>query len=136
MEKYILITGGGGFIGSFVADELLERGHRVRVLDNLSKQVHGPNPSRPSYLNSEAELVVGDVRDPEAVRRALAGIDAVYHFAAMAGIGQSMYEIASYTDVNNRGTAVLLQELIDRPVERLIVASSMTLSRAFLLKRA
>ncbi|HEU4564906.1 MAG TPA: NAD-dependent epimerase/dehydratase family protein, partial [Gemmatimonadaceae bacterium] len=68
-----------------------------------------------------------DVRDPEAVRRALRGIDAVYHLAAAVGVGQSMYEIAHYTDVNNMGTAVLLEALVERPVERLVVASSMSL---------
>jgi dTDP-L-rhamnose 4-epimerase len=123
----ILITGGAGFIGSHVADELLRRGHRVRALDNLSPQVHGPGAKRPRYLNTDVELVEGDVRDCLAVRRALAGVDAVYHFAAAVGVGQSMYEIEQYTSVNNGGTAVLLQELIDRPVQRLIVASSMSL---------
>jgi dTDP-L-rhamnose 4-epimerase len=123
----ILITGGAGFIGSHVADELLRRGHRVRALDNLSPQVHGPGSVRPRYLNADVELVEGDVRDRLAVRRALAGVDAVYHFAAAVGVGQSMYEIDHYTSVNNGGTAVLLQELIERPVERLIVASSMSL---------
>jgi dTDP-L-rhamnose 4-epimerase len=123
----ILITGGAGFIGSHVADELLRCGHRVRALDNLSPQVHGPARERPAYLNDDVELVEGDVRDRFAVRRALAGIDAVYHFAAAVGVGQSMYEIDHYTSVNDGGTAVLLQELIERPVERLIVASSMSI---------
>ena len=70
---------------------------------------------------------MGDVRDADAVRRALDGIDAVYHFAAAVGVGQSMYEIEHYTDVNNRGTAVLLEALARDPVERLVVASSMSL---------
>jgi dTDP-L-rhamnose 4-epimerase len=123
----ILITGGAGFIGSHLADELLAHGHHVRVLDNLGPQVHGPNPKRPEYLSPEVELVTGDVRDENAVRKSLAGIDAVFHLAAMVGVGQSMYEIANYTAVNNGGTATLLQALIDNPVERLIVASSMSL---------
>jgi dTDP-L-rhamnose 4-epimerase len=99
----------------------------VRALDNLAEQVHGGGRSRPEYLDPEVELIVGDVRDRDAVRRALAGIDAVYHLAAAVGVGQSMYEIAHYTDVNNRGTAVLLEALAERPVERLVVASSMSL---------
>jgi dTDP-L-rhamnose 4-epimerase len=127
MSKHILITGGAGFIGSHLADELLGRGYRVRALDNLLPQVHGAACERPPYLSADVELVVGDVRDPAAVRRALAGVDAVYHFAAMVGVGQSMYEVAQYTAVNNLGTAVLLEALIERPVERLVVASSMSL---------
>ena len=123
----ILITVGAGFIGSHVADELLHHGHRVRALDNLSPQVHGADATRPAYLDRDVELVRGDVRDPDAVRRALDGIDAVYHFAAAVGVGQSMYEVDHYTSVNNRGTAVLLEAIIDHPVERLVVASSMSL---------
>ncbi|HEV7298538.1 MAG TPA: NAD-dependent epimerase/dehydratase family protein [Tepidisphaeraceae bacterium] len=127
MSKRILITGGAGFIGSHLADELLERGYRVRVLDHLSAQVHGEDVRRPEYLHPDVELTIGDVRDPAAVRRAMAGVDAVYHLAAAVGVGQSMYEIANYTSLNNLGTAVLLEALIERPVERLVVASSMSI---------
>src|SRR4051795_8215840 len=127
MSGRILITGGAGFIGSHVADELLEHGYRVRTLDNLSEQVHGPGASRPGYLSPDVEMVEGDVRDPEAVRKALEGIDAVFHLAARVGVGQSMYEIERYTSVNNLGTSVLLEALIERPVERLVVASSMSI---------
>lgn len=123
----ILITGGAGFIGSHLADELIAQGYQVRVLDSLSPQVHGPNQERPDYLDPEVELVVGDVRDETVVRRSLTGVDAVCHFAAMAGVGQSMYEVAKYTSVNNEGTATLLQALIEKPVERLIVGSGMSL---------
>jgi dTDP-L-rhamnose 4-epimerase len=127
MPEQILITGGAGFIGSHLADELLAAGHRVRVLDSLSPQVHGDSPRRPEYLDPEVELVVGDVCDADAVRSALQGIDAVYHFAAAVGVGQSMYEVVHYTRVNNLGSAVLLEALIKQPVRRLIVASSMSL---------
>jgi len=127
MNKRILITGGAGFIGSHLADEMLSNNYTVRALDNLSPQVHGSDADRPAYLDPEVELIVGDVRDPEAVRRALKDIDAVFHLAAMVGVGQSMYQIDQYTSVNNMGTAVLLQELIGRPVEKLVVASSMSL---------
>lgn len=127
MNKRILITGGAGFIGSHLADELLAHGYQVRVLDCLAPQVHGANAKKPDYLNSEVELLVGDVCDPETVRRALEGIDAVCHLAALVGVGQSMYEVAPYTEVNNLGTATLLQALIERPVERLLVASSMSI---------
>src|SRR5699024_1266113 len=107
MAKKILITGGAGFIGSHLADELLQQGYEVRALDNLSPQVHGENSPRPSYLHPNVELHRGDIRDPEAVKRALEGTDAVFHLAAMVGVGQSMYQINHYTEVNNLGTAVL-----------------------------
>ncbi len=126
MGKHILITGGAGFIGSHLADELLRAGHSVRVLDNLSPQVH-PERKRPDYLSRDVELIVGDVREPDVTRRSLRTIDAVYHFAATVGVGQSMYEIARYTSTNNLGTAVLLEEIARRPVERLVVASSMSI---------
>ena len=122
----ILITGGAGFIGSHLADELILRGHRVRALDSLTPQVHGPAALRPPYLHPDVELVRGDVCDPAAVRAALDRVDAVYHFAAAVGVGQSMYEIDSYVATNNMGTAVLLQQLTERPVARLVVASSMS----------
>jgi dTDP-L-rhamnose 4-epimerase len=127
MAKKVLITGGAGFVGSHVADELLETGYAVRVLDNLTPQVHGTRARRPEYLATEVEFVRGDVRDPEAVSRALEGVDSVFHFAAIVGVGQSMYEIANYTSTNTQGTAVLLEALAQRPVERLVVASSMSI---------
>lgn len=127
MMKRILITGGAGFIGSHLADELLAQGYQVRILDSLSSQVHGPGSERPEYLDPDCELIVGDVRDEATLRKALKGVNAVYHFAAMVGVGQSMYEVAKYTSVNNEGTAMLLQVLIEKPVERLVVASSMSL---------
>lgn len=128
--NHVLITGGAGFVGSHLADELLSHGYRVRALDNLSPQVHGTAAKRPSYLDPDVELMTGDVRDPSAVRKALQGIDAVYHLAASVGVGQSMYEISQYTSVNNLGTAVLLETIVKNArtkVERLIVASSMSL---------
>jgi dTDP-L-rhamnose 4-epimerase len=127
MSKHVLITGGAGFIGSHLADQLLAAGHRVRALDNLSPQVHGPDAVAPAYLDREVELVVGDVRDPQACRRALDGIDVVFHLAARVGVGQSMYEIARYTEVNNDGTATLLEAAVESPIERLVVASSMSI---------
>ena len=124
--KCVLITGGAGFIGSHLADELLSSGYRVRVLDELIEQVHGPDAARPDYLDPEVELQVGSVCDREAVARALEGVDFVYHLAARVGVGQSMYQIVDYAEVNDVGTAVLLELLSERPVERLVVASSMS----------
>ncbi|MFW5812807.1 MAG: SDR family NAD(P)-dependent oxidoreductase [Fibrobacterota bacterium] len=126
MSKRILITGGAGFIGSHLADELLEHGYQVRVLDNLSPQVHGPASKCPDYLNSDAEFVKGDVCCPATVREVLQGIDAVFHFAAAVGVGQSMYQVHRYTNVNNIGTAVLLEQLVENAVGKLVVASSMS----------
>ncbi|WP_040621078.1 NAD-dependent epimerase/dehydratase family protein [Rhodovulum sp. PH10] len=125
MPTRVLVTGGAGFIGSHVTDLLLERGFAVRVLDNLDPQVHDGNDT-PRHLSAEAELIVGDVRDPDAVARALDGAGAVIHLAASVGVGQSMYEIASYTEVNDLGTAVLMEALLRRPVERMVIASSMS----------
>jgi dTDP-L-rhamnose 4-epimerase len=122
----VLITGGAGFIGSHLADDLILRGHDVRALDNLSPQVHG-QVDRPGYLHPDVDLRRGDVRNADDVARAMTGIDAVFHLASAVGVGQSMYEIEHYTSTNNVGTAVLLEAIIKRPVERLVVASSMSL---------
>jgi dTDP-L-rhamnose 4-epimerase len=131
MNKTILITGGAGFIASHCADLLLRHGYTVKALDNLDAQIHGGERRPPSYLDRRVELIVGDIRSPRTVRRALADIDAVIHLAARVGVGQSMYEVAGYTDVNGRGTAVLLEAMIERakrrPFDRLVVASSMSI---------
>jgi len=130
MPGTALITGGAGFIGSHCASLLLDEGYQVRVLDNLDAQVHGSDRRAPSYLDRHVELVTGDIRSPRLVRRALADVDAVIHLAARVGVGQSMYEVADYTDVNSRGTAILLEAMIERakrrPFGRLVVASSMS----------
>src|SRR5579871_687574 len=136
MPKHILITGGAGFIGSHVAAQLLKYSYKVRALDSLVPQVHGPERRRPKYLDSEVELLIGDIRDREIVSRALEGIDAVVHLVALVGVGQSMYQIDEYTSVNNLGTAILMQALIRKPVERLVVASSMSVYGEGLYKNA
>src|SRR3954454_21642867 len=135
MSRRILVTGGAGFIGSHLADELLSAGYQVRAFDNLSPQVHEKS-ERPAYLDREVELVVGDVRNRDALTRALDNVDAVVHLAAQVGVGQSMYRIEDYTATNVVGTATLLEALIDRPVERLIVASSMSIYGEGLYRRA
>ncbi len=126
MKGTVLLTGGAGFIGSHVAVELLKAGYHVRILDSLVTQVHGEDPGRPDYLHDDAEFILGDVRNPEILDEALSGVEAVYHFVAMVGVGQSMYQIAEYTSVNNLGTAVLLERLVKQHVNKLIVASSMS----------
>ena len=127
--RSVLVTGGAGFVGSHLVDALLARGDRVRVLDSLDPQVHGPDRRPPAWLAPDAELAAGDVRDADAVRRALRGVEVVYHLAAAVGVGQSMYQVADYTAVNTLGTAHLLQALVDdrAGVEKLVVASSMSI---------
>ena len=135
MAETILITGGAGFIGRTLARALLAQGHRVRVLDSLIEQVHGQAGAAGSAgtagaaggLPVEAEVIIGDVRDPDAVARALKGADKVVHLAAEVGVGQSMYAVDRYVSVNDHGTAVLFQGLIEAPVRRVVVASSMSI---------
>jgi dTDP-L-rhamnose 4-epimerase len=134
-DTHVLITGGAGFIGSHLANALVEAGARVRILDTLTEQVHGAGREFPEHLHAEVEAAAGDVRDPDAVAKALRGITHVCHLAAAVGVGQSMYEIEHYVDVNTRGTAVLLQALLQNPVQRLVVASSMSIYGEGLYRR-
>ena len=126
MTERILITGGAGFIGRAVSRELLGRGHQVRVLDSLIEQVHGDR-ERPEDLPDEVELIRADVRNGDAVAKSLQGVDSVIHLAAEVGVGQSMYAVERYTSVNDVGTAVLFEKLIDHPVRRVVTASSMSI---------
>lgn len=123
----ILVTGGAGFVGSHLVDALVEKGHRVRILDSLVEQVHGGRI--PEYLNKDAEFIKADVCDAEAVGRALDEIDVVYHQASAVGVVQSMYEIPRFAKANDYGTAILLDEILKRRdrIGKLIAASSMSL---------
>ena len=123
----VLITGGAGFVGSHTVDRLVAAGHECVVLDALDPQVHPDGI--PPWLNAKASLVTADVRDREAVKKALAGCDAVLHLAAAVGIGQSMYQPRHYMDVNGVGTATLLDVLANEKhgVKKLVVASTMSL---------
>jgi dTDP-L-rhamnose 4-epimerase len=124
----VLVTGGAGFVGSHLVDALLRRGHEVRVLDNLTPQVH-LDGAVPNYLSRDCELAKGDVRDLDAVKRALARIQVVFHQAAVVGVGQSMYQIRHYTEHNTLGGATLLEALAtsQHSVEKVVVASSMSI---------
>jgi dTDP-L-rhamnose 4-epimerase len=129
MKGRALVTSGAGFIGSFLTEQLLGAGYEVRVFDNLTSQFH-PGNKRPSYLTNECELVVGDVRDIDALEKALKGVDSVVHLAARVGVGQSQYEIQSYSDVNIGGTASLLDLWVNQyrdKIRKLVIASSMSI---------
>jgi len=117
----VLVTGGCGFVGSHVVDELIARGTSVRVLDLLHPLAHD---GEPGYLNPGAEYVFGDVRDAEVVARCLDGVDAVSHQASMVGLGADFDDVADYVSHNDFGTATLLRELARRPVP-LVLAGSM-----------
>ncbi|MEK6763050.1 MAG: NAD-dependent epimerase/dehydratase family protein [Nitrospirota bacterium] len=129
MIQRILITGGAGFIGSRLALCLLAKGHAVRVLDNLSPQVHGANPEASPLFRSiqgKVEFLHGSVTNRTDLMKALSGIETVIHLAAETGTGQSMYAIRHYTDVNIGGTALLLDLIANEsfPVRKIVVASS------------
>ena len=126
MSKHILITGGAGFIGSHLADSLLKHGYQVTALDNLHPQVHGHLQQRPNYLHKDVNLVVGDIRDPKIIDEVVKNVDIVYHFASHTGVGQSMYQIQEYMDVNVLGTTILLESLYkhNKHLDKLILASS------------
>src|SRR5204863_1917245 len=103
-----------------------QHNYSVRVLDSLIEQVHRPNNARDPILD-DVELIEADLRDEAALLGALRGVDSVVHLAAEVGVGQSMYAIDRYVSVNDLGTAVLFQALIDHPVRRVVVASSMSI---------
>lgn len=131
----ILVTGGAGFIGSFLVERLVEDGHAVRVLDNLDPQIH---PSgEPPALPGGVDFRRGDVRDRATCDRALDDVDAVVHAAAAVGVGQSMYRVEHYVDVNVRGTATLLDAIHARatPLHKLVVLTSMTVYGEGLYRR-
>jgi dTDP-L-rhamnose 4-epimerase len=126
----ILITGGAGFIGSNLSLQLIALGHEVTVLDSLSPQIHGKDPKNTSPLfrsiSGKVKFTEGSVCDVGSWREALQGQDAVVHFAAETGTGQSMYEISRYVDVNIGGTGIFLNLLANEPhkVSKVVVASS------------
>jgi len=129
MGERVLITGGAGFVGSHLADALAGNGHEVTLFDNLEPQVHGEGARRPAYLDPAHRLETGDVRNADALAPLVRQADVVFHLAAMVGVGQSMYQVRRYTDVNAMGMATLLEILAaDRGrVKKLLVASSMSI---------
>lgn len=125
-SERVLVTGGAGFIGSFLVDRLVEQGQRVTILDCLDSQVHPQGT--PDYLNRDAEFVQGDVLDRDLFSRLLAKNDVVYHLASAVGVGQSQYQIDHYVEVNTQGTARLLDILVNEKhsIRKVVVAASMS----------
>jgi dTDP-L-rhamnose 4-epimerase len=123
----VVVLGGAGFIGGHLVDALLEQRHQVRIVDNLDPQVH-PSGLPPAYLNSRAEFFQHDIRDIDALKQGLHGAEAIFYLAGAVGVGDSMYRIRHYTDVNLLGCANLLELLTDskRSSRQLILASSVT----------
>lgn len=124
--RKVLVTGGAGFIGSHLCDELIAHGYSVKVLDGLSVQVHSGS-ARPEYLHPDVELISEFTMDEGATRSALEGVDAVIHLGAVVGVAQSMYDIADYIYFNSYGTAVLLELMMEYPIKKLVVGSSMSI---------
>lgn len=128
--KNILITGGAGFIGSNLALKLIERAYTVTILDNLSPQIHGEDPKNTSPLyrsiKGKVNFIKGDVTNIEDWKKAIYGQDAIIHYAAETGTGQSMYEVNKYVNVNVQGTAILLDLLVntENTIKKIVVASS------------
>ncbi|MFE9727925.1 NAD-dependent epimerase/dehydratase family protein [Streptomyces sp. NPDC005794] len=116
----VLVTGGAGFIGSHIVEALTARGHEPVVFDTLLPTAHAEAPELP-----DAEWIPADVRDPEAVRRALGGVDAVCHQAAMVGLGKDFADAPAYVSCNDLGTAVLLATMADAGLRNLVLAGSM-----------
>lgn len=125
MKRSILVMGGAGFIGSHLTDTLVRLGHKVRILDILEEQVHGRE--KPEYLNPKAEFIKGDIGDVSVLKQALAGVEVVFHQAALVGVGQSMYQITRYMDKNTLSTAKFFDFLVNNKhsIKKIIVASSM-----------
>jgi dTDP-L-rhamnose 4-epimerase len=124
--KKVLITGGAGFIGSNLSLKLIEKGHEITVLDNLSPQIHAEYSPLYESIKDKVNFIKGTVLNYDDWKKALEGVDVVVHLAAETGTGQSMYEIEKYTDVNIKGTSIFLDILANEKhsVKKMIIASS------------
>ncbi len=115
-----MVTGGGGFIGSHIVDELLSRGHAVKVLDNFSTG----RRQNIAHFAQDIDLVEGDVRSYERANTAVKGVDVVIHLAALPSVPRSVQDPLTTTEVNITGTLNVLLAARDREVRRVVVASS------------
>jgi dTDP-L-rhamnose 4-epimerase len=123
----VLVTGGAGFIGTNVVRKLLKEKYNVTILDNFSKQIHGDNIELAADIKEKVKLIIGSVTDKELFHKALIGQDVVVHLAAETGTGQSMYEVERYEEVNIKGTAILLDFIVnnkENSVKKIVLASS------------
>jgi dTDP-L-rhamnose 4-epimerase len=118
---HVLVTGGAGFIGSHTVDKLLEKGYKVRILDNLQKPVH--LKGMPDYISEKVEFIEGDVRDKETLVKAMNGIDAIYHLAAYQDY---LPDFSTYFHVNSVSTALIYEIIVEKklPIQKVVVASS------------
>src|SRR5690606_21917667 len=124
--KNVLITGGAGFIGSNLSLKLIDKGYNVTVMDNLSEQIHGDNSELYKTIKNKVNLIKGDVRNRSDWEQSLKNQHVIIHLAAETGTGQAMYEVEEYVDVNIKGTAILLDYLVNttNTNEKVIIASS------------
>jgi dTDP-L-rhamnose 4-epimerase len=128
MSNKILVTGGAGFIGSFLVDELIKEGNDVRILDSLDSQVH-PGGEKPLYINKNAEFMKGDVSNLEDVKKAIEDVEIIFHEAASVGIGQSNYQISKFVKTNSIGTANIFDAVINgngTSVKKILIPGSNT----------
>ncbi|MBX2859800.1 MAG: NAD-dependent epimerase/dehydratase family protein [Vampirovibrio sp.] len=121
MSKRVLVTGGAGLIGSHLVDLLLEKGHTVKILDNLDDQTH-PH-GKPDWIPSDVEFIHGDMRSDADVKNALTNVDWVFHQAAFGGFTPALTQ---YIDVNSTGTARIFELIREHklPIEKIVAASS------------
>jgi len=128
MTKSVLVLGGAGFIGSHLVDKLIEKKYNVSVYDNLDSQVHGKITQPPKYLSTNIKFIKDDIRNRNSLLSAIKNTEIVINLAAMVGVGQSMYQIDKYVDVNILGTARFLDLLVneDHEIKKVVVASSMS----------
>jgi len=124
-KQQILVTGGAGFIGSHLADELIRLGHSVTIIDNLDPQVH-PNRQRPKYLNAGAAFIEADIREPGVLESEIRRASVIFHLASSTAVGQSAHQVNEYISNNIQATGILWDRLVhtEHSVRKVILASS------------